>query len=885
MKKLIPVFLILFISTLAFAQDKSRIVGTVTTAEGAAIVGVKVTITSDMLIANTMSAETNERGYVRFVLLPVGIYDIKFEKEGYKTIDQKGIQLGYDATATIDKVLEPSEFEEVVTITGEAPIVDETSSGIGDKLDVDILANTPNTRLLWHEMPKLVAGFNDVSSLGSVQVGSHAWNTDGVNTSDPRYGNPSSAMSHEAIQQLDITQFGANAEYGSFTGASMNVVTKSGGNAFHGEVNYFMQRINWVSDNTKNVEGVSLPDASNLYDPNFVIGGPLLKDKIWFFFNYNYSKDSRQVELADAKVINAVWNYNTYFFKFNSRWDDRNMTHVSYYWNSAKSPNRSSGNYIEELEGTLFLSEAYNKTLILQHSFVANENWILEGRFAGFRIPFDMTPVGGEDTPAMFDIILNKYLPGSSSNTTTRENRDRDQFLLTTNYYNDDLYGSHSIKFGFEYESSLGYEYFKSRDLQLWWAGSPYMKYDRGEYDGGVRINRWAGFAQDSWSINDRLTLNYGFRYDSTGYTADDQSKAVIKGTFVKYNDPAFRLGFAYDLFGDGKTVLRGFFGRYFEGAVEGNTGAAARNQPPWLIYLWAGDQWLLFDAQGGSSDFHFDPDLSNQYTEGFMFGVDRELMENMSGSATLVYKYDKNFIGQIYPDTTWVESTTDFSNDNGSYSGKYYGWVRTGTKTVLTNPTTDDVGVLDTPYRRNLSLLFQLNKRMSDNWSMKASYTYSRFTGNVGQSWGSMLGFLTLSNPNAWINSRGHNYLERPHTIKLSGTYIAPFDILISPFIMWMNGLPYVPIIRPDPTAVVRTQANDGTMRLPNQFNIDIRLEKAFTFGEKYRFGILLDVFNLMNSDTVTAYRSGQLDSPNFEVPSEIVPPRFFQLGLRFTF
>ena len=146
MKKLLPVLLILLVATVAFAQNKSRVIGTVKTADGAVIPGVKVTIASDALISRTMETTTNEKGLFRFVLLPIGTYDIKFEAQDYKPLEQKGLILEFDATIVLDKVMETGAFEELIVVTGEAPLVDKTSSGISDKLDTDFLQNTPNNR-------------------------------------------------------------------------------------------------------------------------------------------------------------------------------------------------------------------------------------------------------------------------------------------------------------------------------------------------------------------------------------------------------------------------------------------------------------------------------------------------------------------------------------------------------------------------------------------------------------------------------------------------------------------------------------------------------------------------------------------------------------------
>jgi hypothetical protein len=892
MKKLLPLLLVLLVATIGMAQNKGKITGTVTTADGAVIQDVNVTISSDALIAGSLTLQTNDRGMYRFVLLPVGTYQITFAKEGYKTVEQTGLQLGFDSTLTIDKVLAPSEIEEVITITGESPVVDKTSSTLGDKLDTEYLQNTPSERDVW-SLPNLTAGFTNDSSLGAISESGQAYNTDGVNVSDPSTGTLFSSINMEAVEQVDVNQFGAQAEYGAFTGASLNVVTKSGGNEFSGEVNYFAQRVDWVDDNTEEYDTIAEPTASDLDEFNFALGGPVIKDKIWFFANYHHSDTTTQFNIIDG-TIDREQTPRRPFIKLSARWDDRNMSTFSYTGYERDNSHRPYlGGFEDNYEDSLWIQSTTSDTFLIQHSLILTDDIIVEGKYAGFQGEFSLLPrmANGTSKPLMWDSALGQMLPGSSANRGDIYDRDRNNFVVSLNYFNDDLAGSHSFKFGFEYENSPAGRYFTLTDYQLYWLGETYVRYDLGERDGKTKIERYAGYAQDSWSVNDNLTLNIGFRVDSTALKADDPDSAPIGDDDIySFNDPAYRLGFAYDIFGDGKTVLRGFAGRYYEGVVAGNTESFVTQVPPEKMYYGRdilgpnAPEWTLWSVTGGTGNVETGEDMENMYSEGIMLGVDHEIMENLAGSVTFIYRKDNNALGEINPTATWDEATANFSNEYGSYNGVYYPNYNSGGKVLLTTIEEGLIGVLDEPYRNYMGLMFEINKRMSDNWSLKASYTYSRNEGTLGQGYGGLQGYTSYSDPNTWVNADGRAGLDRPHQFKASGTYIAPYDIFISPVVTYYSGTPWTKELTLGDTSVW-IEERDGSNRHDNQLNVDLRVEKAFLIMDRYRLGFIFDAFNLFNDDSVTGYKSYDISSSNYLVPSSVVDARFYQFGVRLLF
>jgi hypothetical protein len=735
-------------------------------------------------------------------------------------------------------------------------------------------------------MANLTAGFTDDSALGAVERAGQSYNVDGANVSDPVTGTVFGSINFEAVEQVDVNMFGAMAEYGAFTGASLNMVTKSGGNEFSGEVNYFAQRVDWVSDNTTNYEQLSQPTAADINDYNFVLGGPIMRDKIWFLANYKHENSITKRGTLDGPIDQEETPRQTYG-KVTARWDDRNLTTAAWTrFERGRSHRVAYGSWATNHEDGLWQQVTESDNYLMTHSFVLTDDIIIEGKLVRFFGNFDLWP--RVEGPTLYNYDTREY--DHSLSRTDLYERNRDDFLATVSYYNDDLNGTHSFKIGFNFEDSYGFRFYSHKLRQYIRNGDWYRWLDYGEYEGGTVIQRYAAFIQDSWAVNDNLTLNLGFRWDRTQLRADRADHGGLangQDPFLTFNDPALRLGFAYDLFGDGKTVLKGFYGRYYEAVVNGNTEPMITNTPQTLDYRWDGSEWILYYASGGSQpgQYEIDPDIANQYTEGFTVSVDRELTPVIGASASFIYKWDDNILGAVYPNETWDEVQVD----DQYYTGVIYDNLSEGSPEYYTNPTTDDKGVLIEPQRKYWALRLELKKRMSDNYSFRASYVYSRSTGIASNgSYGVIQGFNTWSDPNSYINDDNDARQPRdiPHDLKLMVTWNAPLDLLVSPILTYRSGRPYVPFVElGNDNITIPIYRNDGKDRYDNQLNLDLRIDKYFVFKDRYRIGVVFDIFNVFNDDAATGHVTHAITSSRYEEVSSIVGPRFYQVGVRLLF
>ncbi|MGH9767379.1 MAG: carboxypeptidase regulatory-like domain-containing protein, partial [Blastocatellia bacterium] len=342
------------------------ITGQATDAQGAALAGVKVTVSSKALIGGTQTTATDASGSYTFKLLPPGGYDIKFEMQGFKAFSRTGIEINAAFVATVNATLEIGAMSETVTITGEAPVIDTKSNIQQTVLDQKLLENLPSGRDPWAvgrivpgmQMGKFdVGGSNGMQQTGFTIHGSVAnqsqYNIDGLTINWPG-GNEggSTALYYDQgmFQEVNYQTNALPAEV-SVGGTYMNMVTKSGGNDFHGNVLFYYANENIQSDNfNKNSKfdrfrliRPTLTGGNPLtrsYDFNGHVGGPVIKDRLWFFTSFRqWGVDKRVLgarnpdgsfAIDDNRIVNVVgkatWRMtenNTLSYMYNNNQKDR----------------------------------------------------------------------------------------------------------------------------------------------------------------------------------------------------------------------------------------------------------------------------------------------------------------------------------------------------------------------------------------------------------------------------------------------------------------------------------------------------------------------------------------------------------------------------------
>ena len=218
--------------------------------------------------------------------------------------------------------------------------------------------------------------------------------------------------------------------------------------------------------------------------------------------------------------------------------------------------------------------------------------------------------------------------------------------------------------------------------------------------------------------------------------------------------------------------------------------------------------------------------------------------------------------------------------------------------KYTITNPSSSDSWILADPYRQYTGLEFLLQKRFSNNWQVIASYVYSVTKGTIDNGSASDTGGWGegIANPNNWINADGHSTYDPTHMLKIQGTYVFPLGINLTAHFRAITGRTWTQRFRTPRLAQGRvtffTEAR-GSNHYPIAPILDIRLEKTFTFAEKYRLGLMFDVFNVLNDDSVTSWGNrlgydwlpGEYPSADGHDLYGIVQARQARLGVRLMF
>jgi hypothetical protein len=623
------------------ATNSGAINGTVTDSSGAAIANVKVTVTSPAL-QGAQVFTTNEQGNYRFPDLPIGLYRITYEAPGFATLVREQVNISLGFTAAINSTLTPATQQQTVVVTGETPLVDTQNVTVQGGFNLQQLNEVPNGRDMWSIIGLTPGMRNATLDVGGSAVGNQ------VSYSSFGYGGQNRVMIDGINTSEGTSGAGFYFDYGSFTeftvgtaandasmpvpGNQVNAVIKTGSNQFHGDVYYDYENPNFQGHNISQaqiLQGAGLGQRiAAYYDPNGDFGGPVIKDRWWFYLSLRDQTVGASVVgfpvQAPGTVASYAYDRNaTYKLSGNINKNQRLSHYIQ--WNPILKPQRSStAGYYEDAMyyqkamawvGNVQYSSVWSPkffTNIMVGTWGYNFPQVPYGAFAGdpgtAGCPCAQTlPVAkvGQLVPRMQDLASNNT---AGSYPEVRLDPRRYQIEPTGSYFLDNfLHTNHQIRFGYLYEREIENdqyyapvggvtEIFKSTGLPDF--STPYeVTVTNNPRIDVSQILHHGLYVTDQVKINKRLTLNIGVRWDyySSGYrSAALRSDCIFCGYFYKGqplgpgnatlpvnaglqnggfpdatvstfpHDIAPRIGVAYDLTGKGRTILKVNWGQYY---------------------------------------------------------------------------------------------------------------------------------------------------------------------------------------------------------------------------------------------------------------------------------------------------------------------------------
>lgn len=931
------IYIVLLIAVLALpvaAQEfTGNINGRVADTSGAVIPGATVTIKSNAM-QGEKSALSDESGTYRFILLPQGSYTVTYQLSGFKTLVREGIIVEVGKTTTINVGLEVATLAETVTVTGESPVVDVQNATVGVNFNQGLLRDMPNARDIWVVLaatPGITVTRFDVggSTMGtqggyrSYGVSGQNWITlDGINTTEGSSG-AGFYMDYGAFAEIQISAAANSAEV-PVPGAFLNSVFKQGSNELHGEV-YF----DWEDDSFqgKNVteelrnKGIVEGDKFTRYnDFNFNAGGPIQRDKFWWFLSIRDQFSGLKTELRK--------NDGSCCGEFTTRLQNQTIK-LNYQINANNTLAFSSqgGRKFQPYRG----GQGSNAFQYIVNSTYNQDSWSWVGKTQWTSV---LTP------KATLDVSANNFgyhFPGRArvnetptydDATQARRGGYPDPFrsLARRWHWNANLSyfaGSHDLKFGY----GLIWEAPRSIEKPAPGpnGGGVYLYYNNGVPD-RFRVdntpNRAANFllqnfffVQDKWQVGRKLTFNLGMRFDRYGsyypkQGNDGSGLFAEKTEFPKrviaiFNNIVPRLAMIYDVFGNTKTAIKASYGRYSENTSSAISSRANPNKEISRTFAWDGTLPItrdivarsrLLSVTGQPRPIGIDPDLSNKYTDEYAAGLDHELFKDFALNFNWVRKITHN----SWDTVNLAESTNVFRPVNAIDPGPD-GVLRTGDDkpfTIFERTVPAAVDDFLTNFSRgdNFSTVeFGATKRFSNSWQLITGFDWTKR--NLAPN-------ISL-NPNIFLYGNDAGEHTTGWTYKLLGTYVLPHEISISGVYNAQKGEGYGREVTFSTANLVGRTTNlaqgntrvfvepEGTYYRPTAHIANVRFEKTFRMGDRHKIAGMFDLFNIFNANTIVGVNTLSSTTrdrnnnvvPSFDRATQIVQPRIFRLGVRYNF
>ena len=873
------------------SKDTSSLDGNVIDSSGSPLPGAAVRISSPNMLGGDQNKITDGEGKFRFVGLLPGAYMIEATLQGFVTAKKEGIGLHMGQTLTVTLTMEVASLSEEVIVEGVAPLIDIKDSAMGiTTLDTEFLDNVPNSSRRTSAMVNQAPGVWSNQGFGGRSRTGNSYTIDGVETRYPRTGEDWSMVDFNIFQEMQVLGLGASAQYDGFSGIVQNSITKSGGNTFHGHAEVIYMDWGWQSKNFDPAQELyslyQAPPKRRNYIGAFSIGGPFIKDKLWFFAAGKFSSD--QTEIAGMSDISNL-KQPTGFLKLS--YQPTSKLRISGFFESDFYINSRYGLSISNPPETTYDNVGPTYMGNLSAFYTLSDQTFMEVKGLAYVAPQNMHPQMGMNISGHIDDRTGMY----SVNTPDYyfSEADRFQVAATLSHHADDfIKGSHDFKVGVDYEAlpafdEFGYTNgFLYRDNVYSFDDHLYHNYAYSYmYRTEVTSNRFSVFAEDSWELLDNLTINPGVRLNVHRGILRRNDQTVYKTSNVLP-----RLGLTWDVFGNHSTALKLHYGQYSDGMKNNYFQRADPGQEDFVMYEVLPDQTKveLYRVQL-SIPAVIDPDIKHPVMHQFTAGIERELARDLSFGTTFIWRKWDNLIARVNSTAQWNPVSFTFTDNTGaSQTIQVYNKTTppSADQFLITNAKAGEYSVIVDPKSSYWGLMFTLTKRFSSNWMMFASYIYSKLAGTEqGGSTGSEQAAPPWLDPNMQINLDGRLEGDFTHQFKLYSAFTLPMGFNLSASFQYVTSPPWARTIKAPVSGapVIMIEPLKPDQRYKPLINADMRLEKAFMIG-RTSLGLQLDVFNLFNYGYPTSIER-RIDRATFGLATRVSSGRQIRLGLRFMY
>jgi hypothetical protein len=939
----VAAFALLAASTDALAQStvNATIRGKVTDETGGALPGVTVVATSPALIQGQRSSVTDADGNYAVLDLPIGTYRVVFELAGFQRFVREEIQLTAGFSATLNTTMKIGTLEESITVSGASPVVDTTNTAQKVSLSAQALTEMIPAQRNYREMvmtapsiapakADLVGGAQGSPSAAYGASGQVTTMRDGINA---RQGTNAVGISPDmaAMEEFQVVTVGGGAEQ-ALPGTFVNIILKSGGNQFHGRYEVKGTESNLIGDNMTpdlRAQGLTAEKVKFTLETTADLGGRIVRDRLWFYgAGRRVRNDRTPFGLFSAPGPDGIYNTNDdvpgdqynemHNLTGKLTWQAAQKYKViglyagDAYTQSPQSINRTTPfdstqthhndphEWKIELQGTPSTRVLYN--------FLVGEN--------SYLATYDNQP-GTEGLPASRDNVT--LIVSGPSTSILRRPRSQKQAVGSVSFFPlTPVLGRHELKAGFQYS----YQYQGTGQLDAPHGnyllifdtvnGVPHQAFQMQTFNFPLLPRNYlaegGAYVQDTWRLGDRLTVNLGLRMDSFRTWVPEQTKAQGQfgnaGTYPKLPTGLWRplvprLGFAYDLNGNGRTVIKGSWGRYSHTPGDDFSAEYNQNTQVTTTYRWRdlnnnGDYdpgEVNLNTNGpdfinitGASNNILNLDLKLPSTVQSTVAVEREIAANFG--AKLMYVFVKQYDGietvnvrrpynawnVVLPMRDPGPNGTLGNADDGAivnvydYDAAYRGSAFVGNMRINRDSNHEPV------YQ---TIEFVVNRRPTGKWGLNGSISATKtHAWSVGAP----------QSPNDELNNE-YEFWDKQ--AKLTGNYQLPWSVALSGAYYIYSGLngQRTFLFRGLPSSSTATLRLEplGSQRGPVRAMLNMRLAKDVPGIGSGRLRVSVDVLNVLNnaSPWAISYTSG----PTYGQISSIDQPRIVHAGVVYSF